>query len=474
MLVVYLALRVACSTMTSETPIQGRRLAISAGAAALLAPLNSTMIAVALPSIRDEFDVGVVAVSWLVTSYLVAVAIAQPVGGRLGDAVGSLTVLRLGLLGMFCFSVVAALSPSYEVLVVTRSLQGVAAALLIPSATAYLRKSVALEELPGVLGTNGAMISTGAALGPVIGGLILAVSGWQWLFYLNLPVIGIVWLLLRPMPRDEGKGWPTFRVAPASLVTLMLAFSGLALLGTSLRTDSAVLPALAAGLLVIGAAGYGALFRRTGNGVVDLKLFGEFAFSRASAMTALSNLVMYTTLVMMPVYLRDEHDVSTGIIGAVLFAMSATNVLAAPAGGQIATRFGIRAGLVSGSLVLFAASIGVLAVVGAGGTGLLALPLALMGVGMGLGMAAQQTSGLGAWPASMAGSAAGTLSLMRYVGSVAGASLLAAVLGGEPGAGEFETLLAILVGVSLLNGLLAGLRTKRGQTAESGPPLRAR
>lgn len=254
----------------------------------------------------------------------------------------------------------------------------------------------------------------------------------------------------------------------------MLAFSGLALLGTALRTDSAVLPALAAGLLVIGAAGYGALFRRTGNGVVDLKLFGEFAFSRASAMTALSNLVMYTTLVMMPVYLRDEHDVSTGIIGAVLFAMSATNVLAAPAGGQIATRFGIRAGLVSGSLVLFAASIGVLAVVGAGGTGLLALPLALMGVGMGLGMAAQQTSGLGAWPASMAGSAAGTLSLMRYVGSVAGASLLAAVLGGEPGAGEFETLLAILVGVSLLNGLLAGLRTKRGQTAESGPPLRAR
>jgi len=216
--------------MEFEPAIPGRRLAISAGAAALLAPLNSTMVAVALPAIRDEFNVGVVAVSWLVTSYLVAVAITQPVGGRLGDAVGSLAVLRIGLLGMAMCSVAAALSPSFELLVVTRSLQGVAAALLIPSSTAYLRKSVAVRNLPGVLGTNGAMISAGAALGPVAGGLILAVGGWHWLFLLNLPAVVAVWLLLLPLPADGGRGLRTFRVDPASLTALITAFTGLALL----------------------------------------------------------------------------------------------------------------------------------------------------------------------------------------------------------------------------------------------------
>jgi DHA2 family methylenomycin A resistance protein-like MFS transporter len=188
-------------------------------------------------------------------------------------------------------------------------------------------------------------------------------------------------------------------------------------------------------------------------------------------MTGLSNLVMYTTLVAMPVYLRDEHDVSAGLIGALLFAMSATSVLSAPVGGRVATRFGIRAGLVSGSLVLIGASIGVLAAVAGGGTYSLAFPLALVGVGMGLAGAAQQASGLAAWPVSMAGSAAGTLSFMRYVGSVAGASLLAAVLGGAPGPGEFERLLAIMVAVGVANGALALWRAESRQTAVEQPGL---
>lgn len=441
--------------MEFETGTRGRRLALSAGAAALLAPLNSTMIAVALPAIRDEFDVGIVAVSWLVTSYLVAVAISQPIGGRLGDAIGSLAVLRMGLLGMAVTSVAAAASPSFELLVVTRSLQGVAAALLIPGATAYLRKSVDVANLPAVLGTNGAMISAGAALGPVAGGVILAAGGWQWLFLLNIPAIAAVWLLLWPLPADSGKGLATFRIDPASLAALVGAFSGLALLGSALRSGNAAFPAASLGLTVVALAAYGWRFRRVRQGVVDLELFRAPAFARSSAMTALSNLVMYTTLVALPVYLRDERGVGAGAIGGLLFAMSATSVLAAPVGGRVATRFGIRAGLLSGSTVLVVATAGVLGAVAAEGTALLIAPLAMVGIGMGLAGAAQQSSGLAAWPAAMAGSAAGTLSFMRYVGSVAGASLLAAVLGRDPGRGAFETLAAILVLAALLNALLA-------------------
>jgi len=419
------------------------------------------MIAVALPAVRDEFGVGIVAVSWLVTLYLVAVAVSQPVGGRLGDAIGSLAVLRLGLVGMAVFSVGAAVAPTFPLLVFARSVQGVAAALLIPSATAFLRRSVATGELASVLGMNGAMISAGAALGPVLGGLILALAGWRWLFLVNLPAAAVVWLMLRPLSPDQGKGLRTFRADPVSLAALVTAFTGLALLGTAIRSGSEAFTWAAAALFALGVGWYAAAFRLASRGIVDLDLFRSFAFARAGAMTALSNLVMYTTLVALPVYLRDEHDLGTGQVGGLLFAMSAVNVLTAPLGGRMANRFGIRTGLVSGSGLLLLSAAGVLALVASGGTYSLAAPLTMVGAGMGLSAAAQQTSGLTAWPLSRAGSAAGTLSFMRYVGSVAGASLLAAVLGGAPGPSDYEVLLAAMVAVSGVNALLAFLPSPR-------------
>lgn len=450
--------------------ISGRRLAISAGAAALLAPLNSTMIAVALPAIRDEFGVGVVAVSWLVTAYLVAVAISQPVGGRLGDALGSLTVLRIGLAGMAVFSVLAAFAPSFWLLISLRSLQGVAAALLIPSSTAYLRKSVSVRELPGTLGTNGALISAGAAVGPLVGGLVLAVSGWPLIFAINIPAVAVVWLLLRPLPRDAGRGFRSFAIDPLSLAALVSAFGGLALLGTALRSGLPAFDLAALALLAAGAAAYAWRFRVSTSVVVDLNLFRAFAYSRSAAMTALSNLVMYTTLVMLPVYLLDEKDVGAATVGVLLFALSAVNVVAAPAGGRLAIRAGTRVGLTVGAAVLLGSAMGVLGLVAVGATYALAVPLALLGAGLGLGMAAQQSSALAAWPLSMAGSAAGTLSFMRYVGSVAGASLLAAVLGASPAAHNYDLLLTILVVAAAANLGLAIIRGSAGVPEPEGQP----
>lgn len=452
--------------MQQRAPISRRRVALSAGAAALLAPLNSTMIAVALPAIRDEFNVGVVAVTWLITSYLVAVAITQPVGGRLADAIGTLTVLRIGLAGMVVLSVAAAAAPTFELLVIARGAQGIAAALLIPSATAYLRKSVSVTELPAVLGTNGAMISVGAAFGPVIGGIILAIGGWQWLFLLNLPLVAGIWLLLLPLEPDPGHGRHTFRPEPPSLAALAIAFTGLALFGPALRSESGFFLPAALVVFAAGVALYAWLYAARGRGVIDIHLFSAPSFSRSGGMTALANLVMYTTLVAMPVYLRDEHGLGDGGIGLLLFAMSATNVVAAPLGARIATTHGIRAGLILGSAVLVASSLGVLAASFGGGALILVAPLAMMGIGMGLGGAAQQSSGLAAWPPSMAGSAAGTLSLMRYVGSVAGASLLAAVLGSSPGGNDFTRLLAVVAGFAVLNAMLAFIRIEAPREAD--------
>src|SRR5688500_14514105 len=109
----------------------------------IVAPLNSTMLAVALPDIRESFDVGHGTVAWLVSSYLIAMAAAQPLGGRIGDQIGRERALSLGLLAFLAFSVGAALSTSFVVLVLMRTGQAVMGAAIIPNGAAMLRLSVA-------------------------------------------------------------------------------------------------------------------------------------------------------------------------------------------------------------------------------------------------------------------------------------------------------------------------------------------
>ena len=113
---------------------------------ALLAPLNSTMIAVALPAIRDDFGVGHGAVGWLISSYLITMAVAQPVAGRVGDQLGRARVFRLSLLAFLVFSLLAAVAPSFPLLVALRTGQAAAGAALIPNGMGMLRAATATDR----------------------------------------------------------------------------------------------------------------------------------------------------------------------------------------------------------------------------------------------------------------------------------------------------------------------------------------
>ena len=140
----------------------------SVALASLLTPLNSTVIAVGLPAIREHFEVGVGAMTLLISIYLVAVAVMQPVSGRFGDAFGSVRVMWVGLVLLIIFSVASAFAWNFPVLIVTRALQGVASALVMPNAIALLRKRTPSPRLATAFGTNGAALSAAAALGPVV------------------------------------------------------------------------------------------------------------------------------------------------------------------------------------------------------------------------------------------------------------------------------------------------------------------
>ncbi len=428
------------------------------------------MLAVALPSIRRDLSVGVGSVTILVSAYLIAVAVCQPAGGRIGDAFGHLRTIRVGIVVLILFSVASAFAWDFPSLVAMRSLQGISAALIMPNASAYLRKTVDVERLGEVLGMNGAVISAGAAFGPVVGGLLLAVGDWRWLFAINLPLGLLSLLLILRLPMDTGRGRSFLTLDTISLAALLAWFTGITLIGNSLRLGIPALTLVAFLLFAAGTVVYGARYRRSGTGVVDLKLFQRRNYAVAAAGTALTNVVMYTTLIAMPLYFREIKGLGDGLIGLSLLAMSAAMVIISPFSGLLSDRLGARPLMAAGGVCLVASPIGLAFAVGNAPLGVILGFLLLIGLGMGFISAPQSVMALQAIPRDLAGMASGTYSMMRYVGSVAGAALIAGMLGSRATTGEFAALFAVLAAVGVANCIAGGFARPLGP-AEALTPL---
>ncbi len=451
-----------------------RRIISITSAASFLAPLNSSMVAVGLPRIRDEFHIGVGPLTLLVSVYLVAVAVSQPVSGKLGDAIGCRRMILLGLGALFVSSLGAALAWNFWVLVAWRALQGVSAAMVMPNGVAYLRRSLDSHTLGRSLGYNGAAISAGAAMGPVFGGLVLSLSNWRAMFLVNVPAAAIIALFILTLAPDRPATTARPRIDFASLGALAAAFAGLVVLGNASRLHNPAL--ITAGFLAlpVAAGAYLALYRRRGSGVVDLRLFTRADYASSAMTTALSNLVMYTALIFIPIYLDELRHASEAAIGLILFSLSVSTVVVSPFSGRLSDSRGHRLPAVAGAAFIMTGAAGLIACIGRFAPWGVAVPLAATGVGMGLMGAAQQSSALRAWGTEVAGAASGTLSMMRYVGSVGGAALMAGLVGSSPTVGEVRTLAAVLTVFAVANIVVAAFVGNRRQMAPDSQPAGSR
>jgi len=408
---------------------------------AVLAPLNSTMVAVALPEIRREFALSHATVGWLVSGYLIAMAVAQPIGGRLGDQLGRARVYRAGLIAFLVFSVATSFSPNFATLVVLRIAQAVAGAVLMPNGMALLRAHAPEGQLGRLNGINGSVLSFAAAAGPLVGAATLAVGSWRWLFPLSVPFILAALALLRRF--DEGAGAPPTRaridwLGTALFVALLVAVTlNLQAFGEgaqpALLLFGVVATAVIAGAFVVRQ-------RSSSSPAAEWPLFRQRSFSAATAYILLTNLAMYTTLLMVPFFIRDVQGRGTALAGLLLGAMSVLVAATAPFGGRVSDTAGRRPAALAGAVLLLAGAIGLLAGMRADiAAGYVAGCLALMGLGLGLGVGAANTAAVESAPPSFAGSAAGTSSMMRYAGSILGAGILAGVLRDGAGAGDIGT-----------------------------------
>lgn len=400
-------------------PLDGREL-LALGLSVALVPLNSTMLAVALPAIGVDLAVAPAALTpWLVTSYLLVGIALQGPAGKLGDGLGHGRALAVGQLVFAAGAALGSVARSLWPLVGARALMAAGGAAMVPSAMALVRVRLPPTARPKALGMFGAVMGLAAAVGPLLGGELATRFGWRALFVVNAPPVLAAALLGRggePAPRRPMK----LDVVGSALLAVSL---GLLVVGTRAPRVGLALGALGAALLL----GFVLWERRATDPVIDLAMFRLRAFTASLLTIALQNLALYALLFELPIVLSKVTQATAAMTGRALVAMTLASVVGSLLGGRAVGHLGARGVAVAG---------GALGVVGAGL--LVALPLesasdtvpalALLGLGMGLSAPAAQTSGLNAVRAEQSGMAAGVSATARYVGGAVGVAIVGALL----------------------------------------------
>src|SRR5207248_2244980 len=175
-----------------------------------IALLDSTVVNVALPTIQRALGGGLAAQQWVANGYLLTLGSLILVGGSLGDVFGERRVFALGVAGFGATSLACALAPSIGALIGARALQGVAGALLTPSALAVIVNTFDESERGPAIGSWTAWGAIAAVLGPLAGGELLAIASWRWIFLFNLPLVAVclalILIAIPPMRREQVDG----------------------------------------------------------------------------------------------------------------------------------------------------------------------------------------------------------------------------------------------------------------------------
>jgi EmrB/QacA subfamily drug resistance transporter len=450
---------------SADRPCTERGVLVTVALGTMLAPLNSTMIVIALPTMLREFEHALAWGAWIVVSYLVMMAAGQTLGGSLGDRYGQRRLFQIGLVGFLFASALAALAPSFEVLVVARTSQAAAGALMIPNGMALVRTLVAAERQGVAFGRIGAGVAIAATIGPLLGGLLTDTFAWRSIFAANVVLIAPALALSFRLPAGEtAERFERFDLRGAALMTSALIALALSL---TVWRIAGVLVGLAPlfGLLTFVLSVL--LWRHVSDHpapVVRLDLFRRPGYTPASLLALLSNLTMYTVLLSLPVFLTQRAGWSSSAIGILLAAMSLQMIVFSPLGGWLADRRGWRCPATLGSVLLAIGALSLVSVDTGWDWAMYLVPLVAIGAGVGLSTAPVQAAAVDAAPSNVAGQAAGLFSTVTYLGSIVGSASLAAILGDDtPTIDSFHLLYIIVLTASIL-GVLAAVRLPVGHS----------
>ncbi|MGO8860335.1 MAG: DHA2 family efflux MFS transporter permease subunit [Acidimicrobiales bacterium] len=446
---------------------------------ALMGQLDASIVTVALPTLQRSFHSSVGSVTWVGLSYLVVLVATVPAVGRFADMWGRKLLYVYGFVIFIVASALCGLAPGLAALCVFRAVQAVGAAMLQANSVAIIVLAAPGRALGRAIGFQGVAQAIGLALGPSVGGLLLAAGGWRLIFFVNVPlgVLGaLAALLLVPRSRDLQQrvafDWAGLALFFPAIVAILTA--------VSFGAEEGWTSPLIVGLLVASAVLAGCFVRHEradAQPMMDLHLFGDLRFSAGILSGLGSYLVMFGVLLLVPFYLERGLGFGAARVGLELMVLPLFFGLVAPFSGKLADRAGARP-LTTSGMAMVAGGLAVLALLRPDTVGTLIL-LAAIGAGLGLFTPPNNAAIMGSAPPQQAGLASGILNMTRGMGTALGLALTGllfsvsgGVSGGRAGADHAFSVTALVLGaIAAAAGMVSALRTGSGAARNRPPEL---
>jgi EmrB/QacA subfamily drug resistance transporter len=392
--------------------------------------LDNTVVNVALPAIEKDLKISISQLEWVVTAYALVFAALLITGGKLADLLGRRKIFVVGLAVFTLSSLACGLAPSASFLIGARAVQGVGAALMNPATLSIITATFPPKQRGQAIGIWAGVSALALAIGPLAGGLIVDNIGWNWIFFVNVPV-GALGIVVSQFFIDESRD--TSHEQSVDVPGLLTSGGGLFALsyalieGNNRGWGSAEILGLFAAAAVLLTA-FVVLESRQRLPMLDLSLFRIPSFVGANLVALLVSLGMFGVFFFVSLYVQNILGYSPTQAGAIFLPMTLLIILIAPIAGKASDRIGGR-WLMGGGMAILGVSLLLYQRVGLHSDFWTLLPaMVLGGIGMAMTMSPMTSTAMGSVPVDKAGVGSGVLNSFRQVGGSFGIAVMGAIL----------------------------------------------
>ena len=425
--------------------------------------LDSTVVNLALPKIAHNLHGSFADLQWIADGYLLSLSALILLGGSLGDIFGRKKMYLTGLVGFGVMSLLCGLAPSTGALIAARLLQGVFGALLVPGGLAIINTNFPLAERSAAIGTWSAASAVFAALGPLVGGYILDITSWRWIFLINVPLV-IFCYAVGSTNITEGKDTAVRRIDTKGAVLAMLSLAGITyglIEGPTNHWQAKAIIAVVAGLLL--AVVFVLAEKRSKDPMVPLKLFASRNFSGANLMTFGMYGALSAFLFSLVIYMQTTMHYSSIKAGLSLLPVTIMLTLFSRRVGVLAGKYGAKLFMTIGPWVAAAGILSLLHLGASSGYATSVLPgVVLFAIGLTLIVAPLTTTVMTSVSDASSGIASG---INNAVSRVAGL-ICVAILGLFGATHVFRFAIVLSTVLTVLAGLISFLTIRAPAVAK--------